>query len=305
MKADRLLTELLLLQAHGQMSAREIAERLEISPRTAQRDMEALCLAGVPLVALRGAEGGWGLDPNWRTQVPAMDEEELRAMLMAQPSSLGDPQLAAAAERAFGKLMAAMPVPLQAQAQSLRARLHIDPSGWRPFNEDLRMLPVVQEAVQQDRKLAFRYPKASGPEGRTVDPLGLVSKQGVWYLVARTPNGMRTYRVSRMTEAQVLPMGAQRPAEFDLAEYWREAAARFVREREPFTASLELSEGAVKSVGGWCPLRRVREGVFELEFESRSHARFVVLGLGSEARVVGPADFAREVAEEVGRMAGR
>ena len=106
MKSDRLLSALLLLQAHGRLSTRELAERLETSQRTAHRDMEALSAAGVPILALRGAQGGWELAKGWRTRVPGLDEAELRALLMSQPSALGDPSLAAASERAFGKLLA-------------------------------------------------------------------------------------------------------------------------------------------------------------------------------------------------------
>src|ERR1700761_4556028 len=99
----------MLLQAHGRMTTRELAERLETSQRTAHRDMEALSEAGVPVVALRGAQGGWELAEGWRTKVPGLDEGELRALLMAQSSTLGHPGLAAASDRAFDKLLAAMP----------------------------------------------------------------------------------------------------------------------------------------------------------------------------------------------------
>ncbi len=195
MKSDRLLSTLMLLQAHGRLSTRELAERLEISQRTAHRDMEALSAAGVPILALRGAQGGWELAKGWRTKVPGLDEAELRALLMSQPSALGHPALAAASERAFGKLLAAMPQKMQTQAASIRARLHIDPVGWHPSSNDLSLLPVVQDAIARDCKLTFLYSRADGESGvRTVDPYGIVSKQATWYLVARAPAGMRTYR---------------------------------------------------------------------------------------------------------------
>src|SRR5207302_6302108 len=218
MKATRLLSELMLLQAHGRLSSRELAERLEISERTAHRDMEALSEAGVPVFALRGAQGGWELAKGWRTKVPGLDEAELRGLLMAQPSALGDPRLAAAAERAFGKLMAALPGSMREQAESIRARLHIDPSGWRPSSEDISMLPIVQDAVARDVELSFLYTKADGEAAsRTVEPLGVVCKQTVWYLVARAPAGMRTFRISRMSQVVALAVSFKRPANFDLA----------------------------------------------------------------------------------------
>src|SRR5499426_4776359 len=98
MRADRLLSALLLLQAHGRLTGRELAKRLEVSQRTTHRDMEALSASGVPVFAMRGSRGGWQLDEGWRTQVPGLDEAELRALLMAQPQVVGDQGLVHAAE---------------------------------------------------------------------------------------------------------------------------------------------------------------------------------------------------------------
>ena len=147
MKADRLLSVLLLLQAKGRATERELAEQLEVSQRTIHRDLEALSAARVPVLALRGAQGGWELEKGWRTQVPGLDEAELRALLMAQPRVVGHPRLAAAAESALNKLMAALPGPMQAQAAAMRERLHVDATGWRDMGEDLSMLTTVQDAV--------------------------------------------------------------------------------------------------------------------------------------------------------------
>jgi predicted DNA-binding transcriptional regulator YafY len=101
MKSDRLLSVLLFLQARGRVTERELAERLEVSQRTVHRDMEALSAARVPLSAIRGSQGGWELEKGWRTQVPGLDEGELRALLMAQPRALGHSRLAQAAESAL------------------------------------------------------------------------------------------------------------------------------------------------------------------------------------------------------------
>src|SRR5215470_1009424 len=116
MKSDRLLSALLLLQAHGRLTGRAMAKRLEVSMRTVHRDMEALSAAGVPVYALRGAQGGWRLDEGWRTQVPGLDEAELRALLMSQPRVIGDLRLAAATESALAKLLASLPNSLREKA---------------------------------------------------------------------------------------------------------------------------------------------------------------------------------------------
>jgi predicted DNA-binding transcriptional regulator YafY len=315
MKATRLLSELMLLQAHGRLSSRELAERLEISERTAHRDMEALSAAGVPVLALRGAQGGWELAKGWRTKVPGLDEAELRGLLMAQPSALGDPGLAAAAERAFGKLMAALPGSMREQAESIRARLHIDPSGWRPSSEDISMLPIVQDVVARDVKLSFVYTKADGESApRTVDPLGLVCKQTVWYLVARAPAGMRSYRISRMSKVVALAVTFNRPPNFDLAAHWNASTAELNRQRETFRATLAMSVESVRSLRGWCPLTssddrwphmKLPSGwrIFDVEFESASMAQFVALGFGPRARVLAPDTLRKSVVEDLAAAA--
>jgi predicted DNA-binding transcriptional regulator YafY len=304
MKADRLLSTLLLLQGHGRLTVRDIAKRLEVSMRTVHRDMEALGAAGVPVYALRGSRGGWQLDEDWRTRVPGLDGAELRALLMAQPRFLGDDRLARAAERAMAKLLAALPPPLRQQAASMRERLHVDTTGWSGAPENLAMLPVVQDAVARDRKLFLRYWKARRERvERIVDPLGLVAKSAAWYLVARTPAGLRTYRVSRIEEAKLLDRPSQRPAGFDLAAYWK-ASTEELKSRPRFEATLCLDEDAARKLTVWrnaSELGKAGDGwvTLRVQFEDEEQACFVALGFGSRAKVEAPESLRESVASEL------
>ncbi len=307
MKADRLLSTLLLLQAHRRLTGRELAQRLEVSPRTVHRDMEALSAAGVPVFALRGAQGGWQLDEGWRTRVPGLDETELRALLMAQPRVVGDARLARAAERALDKLMAALPVSLREQAASIRQRLHVDATGWSGVPENLSMLPIVQDAVARDRKLEIRYrPAGREPAERTVDPLGLVAKGGTWYLVARTPDGFRTYRVSRIEDARLLDKPSERPADFDLAAYWKTSTEE-LRRKARYEATLHLEPSAAQSLTTWrttSPAAAAESDApgwvtLRVQFEDEEQARFVVLGLAPRVDVIAPVSLRDRVAADV------
>jgi predicted DNA-binding transcriptional regulator YafY len=299
MKADRLMSVLLLLQARGQVTERELAEQLEVSQRTIHRDLEALSAARIPVSAVRGAQGGWQLEKGWRTHVPSLNESELRALLMAQPRTLGNPRMAAAAQSALNKLMAAMPESMKAQAAHMQKRLHVDPTGWRDTGEDISMLPLVQEAVARDRKLAFDYTRADGElSSRTADPLGLVSKGLNWYLVARTANGMRTFRVSRMRRVAVLAVGFERPARFDLVAHWQMSTAELDRKRSSYRTVLSLAPEASLRIQRWCVTREAKvewarkagagREAREVDFDDERQARFFVLGLGSSVRVLEP-----------------
>ncbi len=289
MRADRLLSALLLLQANGKMTGRQLASRLEVSERTAHRDMEALGAAGVPILSVRGVKGGWQLDEEWRTQVPGLDDAELRAFLMAQPRVIGDAPLAAAAERALEKLMAALPVSMRARAAFIRQRLFVDTTGWRGTSENLSALAVVQDAVSRDRKLMIEYKQSE----RTVDPLGLVAKGTTWYLVAKTPDGFRTFRVSRIEKAKLLEIASERPADFDLAAYWKSSTKEFAEKRPRFSATLCVESAAAYNMIRWhiaTVLDTNTEGwvTMRVQFEDEEHARFISLGLGPRAHVIEP-----------------
>lgn len=310
MKADRLLSVLMLLQAKGRATERELAEQLEVSQRTIHRDLEALSAARVPVVALRGSQGGWELEKGWRTQVPALDETELRALLMAQPRVAGHPRLVAAAQSALNKLMAALPGPMREQAAAMREKLHVDPTGWHDTGEDLSMLTVVQDTVARERRLAFDYTKANGEKApRTVDPLGLVAKGMSWYLVARGANGIRTYRVSRMESVTPLAAGFERPARFDLAEFWKRSTAELDRKRERYSTILAVTPDAAQRLRSWYGSSPVAQKLpgdrlqMQVEFESEEHARFIVLGMGSRAQVLKPEALRLWVQTEAAAMA--
>ena len=315
MKADRLLSALLLLQAHGRMTGREMSRRLEVSLRTVHRDMEALSMAGVPVFALRGARGGWQIEEGWRTQVPALDEAELLALLMTQPRVVGDGRLAGAAERALRKLTAALPAALRERAASIRQRLYVDTAGWRGTTENLAMLPIVQDAVSRDRKLSMMYRRAGEnceAVERVVDPLGLVAKGSAWYLVARTPEGFRTYRVSRVEEAVVLDVPSERPANFDLEAHWKSSTDAFRENLPRYDATLRLDARGAAWVRrwrmSWTELAPADEGgwtTFRARFHEQDEAVFVILGLGARAEVIAPPELRARVADEVRTMSAR
>ena len=214
----------------------------------------------------------------------------------------------------MNKLMAALPGPMRAQAEVMRERLHVDPTGWWETGEDLSMLAAVQDAVARERRLAFDYTRADGQKAqRTVDPLGLVAKVLSWYLVARAPHGMRTYKVARMEAVTVLALGFERPAGFRLAEYWKRSTAELGQQRSRYSAVLAVDPEAANRLHGWIEATPDAGGtaheapedwvVLRMDFDAEEHARFVVLGFGSRIRVLAPQELRQWVRAEVEGMA--
>src|SRR5512147_2800053 len=229
MRADRLLSILLLLQVHRRLTARELAEQLEVSERTILRDMDALGAAGVPVTAERGAGGGWRLIDGYQTKLTGLTSVEIQSLFLGRPPRLlADLGLKHAAEAAWLKLQAALPSEFREQAEFVRQRILIDARGWRDSAVSLASLPTVLDALWRGRRLRFHYEKSNGERSeRIVDPLGVVARGNSWYVVADRDGQRRTYRLSRLTSAVVLDEPAQRPADFELAEHWERAATEF------------------------------------------------------------------------------
>lgn len=226
MRSDRLLSILLLLQTHGQLSASDLAGRLEVSVRTVMRDIEALSAAGVPVYTVRGPYGGVALLPGYRTDVTGLTADESRALFVLMSGSAhADLGLGQALGSALRKIMAALPAPHRPDADLTSRRVLIDPTRWRGApgsDHPAPDLTALQEAVFSDRRLRLRY--RHGRDNRlrtyTLDPYGLVNKAGVWYLVADHDGEPRLFRADRAQSATVLAEAARRREGLELAEVW-------------------------------------------------------------------------------------
>jgi predicted DNA-binding transcriptional regulator YafY len=316
MRADRLLSIMLLLQLYQRLTAGELARRLEVSERTIHRDMEALSTAGVPVVAERGSGGGWALVDGYRTNLTGLNGEEIQTLFAGLPGRLlADLNLDRASDAAHVKLLAALPASSRADAEYARRRIHVDVAGWGSAVEALPHLHTIQEAVWQGRKLLLAYGRGGDddapPAERAVDPLGLVAKGGVWYLVASAGGEVRSYRVSRVASARLTGEAAVRPEGFDLAAFWAGSVARFREEMPRFDATFRahksvlhllhyagrfsrLLEASEPDAGGWADVR--------MRFQFEEDAAGLALGFGTRVEVVEPAalrDKVLKMAEEV------
>ncbi|MDR7277446.1 WYL domain-containing protein [Catenuloplanes atrovinosus] len=228
MRSDRLLSLLLLLQAHGRLPAPELARRLEVSVRTVLRDVEALSAAGIPVYTERGRHGGIALLPGFRTDVTGMTADEARALfVMLTGSTHASLGLGAAVGSALRKIMAALPAPHREAADLVARRIIVDPVRWRTAAAPAAGLSTLQEAVFTDRRLRLRYRSgdAPAPTDRIVDPYGLVEKAGVWYLVADRDGHPRLYRADRVVAAELLDQPVRRRTT-TLADEWSRLRAR-------------------------------------------------------------------------------
>jgi predicted DNA-binding transcriptional regulator YafY len=310
MRADRLLAILLLLQSHRRLTAGELAARLEVSPRTVQRDMLALSAAGAPVVAARGASGGWSLLEGYRTDLTGLSSEEVHSLALSAPASvLGDLGLRQASATALVKLLAGLPATLRHTAEDVRQRVYVDAAGWRATEEVAPAFGVMQEAVWSDRKAQMTYQRGDGERiERIIEPLGLVAKGRVWYVVARVDGEMRSYRVGRMLAAHLLDEPVSRPEDFDLAAWWATAQAEFTASLPRYPAIVRIASSALpfaRAMWRFAQFGEVRGPdaddwvTAQVTFENSEEACFYLLGLGAQAEPLEPVELCERTRERI------
>jgi predicted DNA-binding transcriptional regulator YafY len=328
MRADRLLSLLLLLQSRGKMTAEALAGELEVSVRTIYRDLDALSAAGVPVYADRGPGGGCTLLDNYRTQLTGLREDEVRALFMAgAPAALAELGFGAELKTAMLKLLAALPSERQGDERWVRQRILLD---WERSPADSNDQPVahlhtIQAAVWTDHCLRIHYRRESSfyrrQFSRLVEPYGLVAQAGVWHLVCAAAGRIRVYSVNELLAVETTDSAFARPADFDLPTFWGQWRQKKSEEQGHFLVQVRTSPAMAAEL----PLRlgeTVRKEIttmsgaewqvghqadwqrFLLQFDSFDEARTKLLGLGAGMEIETPAalrlsvlDYAQQVVQ--------
>lgn len=301
-RADRLVSIVLMLRQRGRLSADTLAGELEVSTRTVLRDIEALCSAGVPIYAERGRHGGFVLLPGFRTELTGLNHNEALALLMAGARNGAEAfGLGTALAAAMRKVVDALPESDRAAAAEAAGRLLIEPAvdllSRRLIGEDVpdHVVSEVRRAVVAGRKLRMHYAAVGQtPKWRTVDPIGLVTVRNQSYLLATRSGADRTYRLSRILAAEQLAEAAQRPDRVDLDSAWRERSAEFRTGGEQVTVSarvkptrraeLVVTALAVLAeetgIDGWLRM--------EVTFQDSRHAQWALWQLAIDAEALSP-----------------
>ncbi|WP_206031082.1 YafY family protein [Rhodococcus sp. B10] len=309
-RADRLISLVLLLRNRGRMSASQLAVELEVSERTVLRDIDALSTSGFPVFAERGRHGGFELLPGFTTDLTGLTAEEATALMSADASaSLG---MGSAFASAMRKVAASLPDEQRRVATSVADRVLVRPEGWLRDPERDEYLDVVQRGVFLGRRLRLDYAGRSGtPSVRTVDPIGLVYAAGHWYLMATVDGDERTYRVSRIRRAELLDDDARRSTRVDLGALWDAGRRRFRSSRDTVSVRLRVRPDQLDHVAatairvdetsaphdGWIGLDALFGGV--------AHACSTVWMLGDDCELLGPEDVRAAVFDRAQRMMTR
>jgi predicted DNA-binding transcriptional regulator YafY len=300
MRADRLLSLLMLLQTRGRMTAERLAEELEVSIRTVYRDVYALRVAGFPVYSERGLGGGCSLHEDYRIRLTDLTQDELAALFtIAVPTPLVDLGVGQEARGALLKLAAALPAARRGIEQHVRSRIHLDPESWNP-NQDLSpSLSVLRQGAWADlwMKVTFRRVRGIRIE-REIAPYGLVAKATQWYIIWRARDGsVHVDRASSVVQAALLEERFVREETFDLVTYWSQWAARHKANRPAFAVTALVHADVLPSLKSELGMEKVilcekpeHDGRLRLQltFEFFEQARSMLLGFGGAVEVLSP-----------------
>jgi predicted DNA-binding transcriptional regulator YafY len=311
MRADRLVAALLVLQARGRVTAAELADELEVSVKTARRDLEALAVAGIPVYSQPGKNGGWSLLGGARTDLSGLTADEARTLfLIAGPSSAVTP----GAKAALRKLVQALPETFRSTAERAASAVVLDPAHWggtRPYTP--AHLDVLQRAVVDGVQVRVGYSdRQRAQTDRIVHPLGLVEKGSTWYLIAGTDAGMRTFRVSRVRSVDLTDESVVRPADFDLAATWESVVATIEERRTVTKAVVRIDARFVPALRGQFATgftvgEELTDGRVECEVGAANADMIAeqLAGWGHHIEVVGPPEVQRHLARIGAQLVAR
>jgi predicted DNA-binding transcriptional regulator YafY len=319
-RASRLVNVLLLLQTRSRMTAGELADELEVSVRTIYRDVDALAEAGVPIYAERGPHGGVRLVDGYRTRLTGLTADEAEAVFLSGvPGPAAELGLGTVVAAARLKVMAALPPELRTRAGRVAERFHLDAPGWFQSSEELRYLELLAGAVWEAQRVQITYRRGerAGTVERTIEPLGLVLKGGVWYVVARTADSIRTYRASRVLEATLLAERFVRPEGFDLAVHWAQSRSAYEQSVERIDVVVRLPADQLSYFGDAAGDRAMADSsrstdpadhdfvLLRLAFDWADEAIAAALRLPDAVEVIEPAWLRQAIVDSAKRILAR
>ena len=225
----RVLTVLELLQSRSRLSGAELADRLEVDPRTVRRYVSTLQDLGVPVESEAGRYGGYRLRPGYKLPPMMFNEEEALALILGLLAARRAGLLteAPAVEGALAKIDRVLPDRLRGRVQAVQGALAFTPVRALAASSNPTVLLAVSEAAQENRRVWLRYRSGNDETEREFDPYGVVHHRGRWYVAGwcHLRNNMRTFRLDRVMALEERDETFLKPLDFNPVDFVLESLA--------------------------------------------------------------------------------
>lgn len=230
MRADRLISILMLLQIYKKLTAQELSKKLEVSVRTIYRDIDSLSGIGIPIVTEKGINGGITLLGNYKTTLTGINKNELLSLFIPTGDKIfEDLGIENLKNTTILKILGDSSPDNYKEFENFQNYIYIDMNTWNnsktSTNKDV--LSTLQKATWSSKSLKICYKKIDKKKEITINPLGLVCKRSIWYLVAIDCDTIKTYKISSIESATLTSDKFTRPSEFNLKNYWENSVSKF------------------------------------------------------------------------------
>lgn len=306
MRADRLLSIIMLLQIHKQLTAEELSKRLEVSIRTIYRDIDVLSGLGVPISTERGSAGGIKLLGNYKTSLTGLNSNELHYLFMPTPNKLlDDLSIDKPNYSTFLKLLNNLPTAQRSEIENIQKYIYIDMDPWHnTHNVDKEIISTLQKAIGHTLVLNITYRKINEVKAVILNPLGLVCKKGIWYLIGINENIIKTYRVSSIETAYITKEIFSRPIDFNLEKYWLTSITNFKSNIPKYIITIQVNETILNRIKerNFIKISKIVEDdsnfIITIEFDAKWQSIEFVIGFGKDIIVMDPPELIDEIKEK-------
>ncbi len=299
MRADRLISIILLLQTHQSITAKTLSEKLEVSERTIYRDMDVLSSLGIPIYSERGRNGSFKLNGKFQTSLTGLTHNDIYYFSLPVPKKLiDDLNISTPNDSSYMKLLSTAPEETKSSLTDIKNLLYIDIDSWtkETYETDRHVLLELQHAVWKSVAIDLTYDKTNEMKHYHLKPLALVLKRSVWYLVAMDDQCIKNFRVDRMLQLEIKSANFTRPADFNLETYWHTTVNKFRKELPKYTVIIDISEELGKQLKRRKSIRIIEEAfnssthvyrlkiLFDIEFEAMQF----VFEYGNRIKIIEP-----------------
>jgi len=251
MRADRLISILMLLQIHKKLTASELSKKLEVSVRTIYRDIDILSGIGVPIVADKGINGGIKLIGDYKTSITGINKNELFSLFVPTGDKiLKDLGIENLKGSTILKILGDSSPDELKEFENIQNYIYIDMNTWSEpsiiLNTDI--LSILQNAIWNSKALKILYRKVDESKEVELNPLGLVCKRGTWYLVAINNDIIKTYKVTSIESALLMPHTFIRPNDFNLKSFWTDSTSNFKSLIPKHTFTFKVSPNVLNNI---------------------------------------------------------
>lgn len=252
----RVLAALELLQSHRQISGAELAERLEVDRRTVRRYIAVLEELGIPVTTEQGRYGGYSLVAGFKLPPMMFTDEETLAIALGLLAArqLGLAAYAPAIAGVEAKLERVMPDNLKRRVRAVRDTTRVILPRGEPSLDDHALLTLTS-AAEDSQRVAFRYHSPErGLMDRSIDPYGVVFRQGRWYVIGfcHLRQAMRSFRLDRIDQVQACTETFRRPADFDPATFLQDSLSSWGQDHE-VSVLLHADRRTLSALGTFIP----------------------------------------------------